>query len=213
MRRALLLLAILLPATARAGDWVKVKTSQGITVSKRETGGPVVAFRGEGDVDAPLDAVATVIFDNTRATEWIADLKASRIVRWTGKDEFLEYDHAGMPPPFSDRDFVSSVKLETDRENQIVIFRYSPAIDEAVPPVKKYVRGELSSTVFTLTRLDDGHTHVIAEVQCDPKGYVPKWIVNWVQSEWPETTFKNLRRQVAKKDIVVDEYFRDALTR
>lgn len=201
------------PGIAHAGDWTTIKTVDGITVSKREiSGSPVVAFRGEGDVDAPLAVVSTVIFDTTRATEWIADLKESRLVRWTGSDRFIEYDHVGTPFILKDRDFVSLVTLETDRKSQVVRFHYASTTDDSLPPTKHFVRGDLMSTVFTLTRIDDAKTHVVAEIHCDPKGAVPKWIVNWVQSDWPEQTFKGLRRQVAKKDIAVEPYFRNALS-
>src|SRR5206468_2735293 len=131
-------------------------------------------------------------------------------VRWTSSDEYVEYDHAGTPFILKDRDFVSTVKLDTDRHQQSVAFHYSNATDPDVPENPKYVRGDLMSTVFTLTRVSDAKTHVIAEIHCDPKGSIPKFIVNWVQSDWPETTFKNLRKQV-KKDIRVDPYFRNAL--
>lgn len=206
------MIAFVLLLAAGTPDWTVLKKTDGITVSKRDVAGsPVVAFRGEGDVDAPLAVVSTVIFDTTRATEWIQDLKESRIVRWTGGDEFIEYDHVGTPPPLADRDFLSTVKLEADPQAHLVRFHYHSVADDAMPPKKKYVRGDLMSTVFTLTRVDDAHTHVIAEIHCDPKGYVPKWIVNWVQADWPEATFRGLRRQVKKSDLHVDPWFEKAL--
>ena len=36
----------------------------------------------------------------------------------------------------------------------------------------------------------------------DPKGAIPKWVVNYFQEDWPRTTFKGLRTQVAKANIV-----------
>jgi hypothetical protein len=39
----------------------------------------------------------------------------------------------------------------------------------------------------------------------DPKGSIPKWIFNMIQKKWPENTFKNVRKQVQKSDIVDDE--------
>lgn len=201
------------PGLARAGDWVEVKKVDGIVVSKRDVpGSPVVAFRGEGDVAGSLEIVSTIIFDTTRAPEWIADLKECRLIRWTASDEYIEYDHVGTPPPLKDRDFVSTVKLETDRARQVVKFHYASTTDDSLPPTRKYVRGDLMSTVFTLTRVDDHTTHVIAEIHCDPKGAVPKWIVNWVQSDWPEETFRGLRRQAAKSDVRVEPYFHSALS-
>ena len=208
------MIAFFLLLASGAPDWTVLKTTDGITVSKRDVpGSPVVAFRGEGDVAASLELVSTVIFDTTRAKEWIADLKESKIVRWTADDEFIEYDHVGTPPVMMDRDFLSTVKLEADPQQQIVRFHYQSVVEAAVPPKKKYVRGDLMSTIFTLTKIDETHTHVVAEIHCDPKGSVPTWVVNWVQADWPESTFRGLRKQVAKPGLVVEPWFSKALAR
>jgi hypothetical protein len=54
-----------------------------------------------------------------------------------------------------------------------------------------------------LTPTADGKgTRVSGDVHCDPRGAVPTWLVNFFQKEWPHTTFKKLRAQVAKPNIV-----------
>ena len=75
-------------ASTSVGSLKEIKrTKDGIRVYKREVpGSALLAFKGEGTVDAPIEKVATIIYDTTRATEWIADLKESRILRWTGED-------------------------------------------------------------------------------------------------------------------------------
>jgi len=100
--------------------WKKSCNTDGLTLywSKVE-GSQVIAFRGEGIVDAPLEKVASIIIDTTRGTEWIDSLVSSKVVRNLSPTEFVEYDHAGIPFPFdqvmSDRDFVSHVFLESSR--------------------------------------------------------------------------------------------------
>jgi len=39
---------------------------------------------------------------------------------------------------------------------------------------------------------------VVAEVHTDPKGSLPKWLVNLVQKSWAHTTLMGLRAQVGK---------------
>ena len=69
-------------------------------------------------------------------------------------------------------------------------------------PATKYVRGELISSSFALTALERGtKTRMVAEIHCDPKGSVAKWIVNWFQKAWPHNTIMSLRAQAAKPDI------------
>jgi hypothetical protein len=74
--------------------------------------------------------------------------------------------------------------------------------DPAAPPTG-YVRGELVSSTFVLTPTADGKgTLVSGDVHCDPRGSVAKWIVNYFQKDWPRSTLKSLRAQVAKANIV-----------
>src|SRR5579872_2428884 len=92
--------------------WKQSSNSDGLSLywSKVE-GSQVIAFRGEGIVDAPIEKVASIIIDTTRATEWIDSLVSSNVVRNISPTEFIEYDHVGISFPFdtvmSDRDFVS----------------------------------------------------------------------------------------------------------
>ncbi len=184
--------------------WVPTGHRDGILTFKRNVPGTkLLAFKGEGVVEAPLAKVFQVLFDTTRATEWIADLKECRVVRKISDLEFLEYDRAGTPPIImKDRDFLSRVTIEPKPREKTLVMRYEPAEDPAAPPARKYIRGELKSCVYVLTAIDGGaRTEISAEVLCDPKGSVPKWLVNWFQGSWPRDTFVHMRRQAAKTDI------------
>jgi hypothetical protein len=44
-------------------------------------------------------------------------------------------------------------------------------------------------------------TYVEARVFTDPKGSIPKWLVNFFQQGWPQDTFEGLRNQAKKTDI------------
>ncbi len=192
-----------MPASA---DWEKVGEKAGITVFRQNIpGSSLVAFRGEGIVDAPLIRVASVMFDETRAKEWIRDLAETKVVSWYSPMEFLEYDHVNTPFILTDRDFLSKVKIDYDATKKCISFLYQNAdLLDAPEPLRKtkYVRGALNGTLFHLTSVEnDTKTLVEGEVYGDPKGFVPKWIVNMFQKDWPTMTLMNLRKQVAKPDI------------
>ena len=206
-RRSFLLLglALVFAKTDAGADppWTKIDDSDGIAVYKREIpGSDVIAFRGEALVNAPLVRVASVVFDTSRSTEWIDDLKEARVVRRTSDFEYVEYDHFGTPFVMKDRDFVTSNKMEWDPATKTITVRMRSVTDPLAPPTS-YIRGELVSSTFTLTPTADGKaTRVAGDVHCDPRGSVPKWIVNYFQKDWPHATFVKLRTQVAKANIV-----------
>ncbi len=199
-------LVALLVQLSHASEWYAVdRTADGIQVYRKEVDGGLVSFRGVGVVEAPLAVVATVIFDTARRQEWIDGLSESWIIRWQDKDNFVEYDHIGLPFFLKDRDFVSKISMSYDRSRKEMVFHYQPS-DEPSAPHTNYIRGELIDATFILSSIDDKKTKVDAEFLCDPKGWIPKWLVNFFLNDWPKTTFRNLRKEVLK-DLSVDARF------
>lgn len=115
----------------------------------------------------------------------------------------------GMPFFLKDRDFTSRVTLEFDQEKTRMKFTYRNASKADVPAdLQKSigVRGDLNGTSYTLVSAEGGKsTFVSAEVHADPKGLIPKWLVNLFQRDWPVDTLDALRTQVAKPDVRTDD--------
>jgi hypothetical protein len=187
-------------------QWNKCSNDNGLTTYwSKVDGSQVIAFRGEGIVNAPMEKVASVIIDTTRGAEWINSLVESKVIRPISDTEFIEYDHVGIPFPFdsviSDRDFVSDVTVRFDRKTQWMTVSYKSVIDPSTPKLKKYARGILDCE-FKIARMSiKDQTYVEARVFTDPKGNIPKWLVNFFQQGWPQDTFEGLRKQSQKKNI------------
>jgi hypothetical protein len=189
-------------ASSELSGWTKTGDEDGIVSYKREVRGTdIIALRGEGTVDAPLMRVVSVLLDYARAPEWVDSLAEVRVVRMIGPLEFIEYDHVATPPILQDRDFVCRGRLALDLAHQTFAMLMEPATDPAVPANEDYVRGELRG-FWRMQAIDGGRkTSVVAEMLGDPKGGVPKWLVNLFQESWAHSTLLSLRAQVAKKDI------------
>jgi hypothetical protein len=199
-------LFVLLTNPGHASEWQSIlTTSDGIQVFKKETGERgLIQFRGIGIVEAPLPLVATVIFDTARRREWIEGLGESRILGWRGKDKFIEYDRIEMPVFFRDRDFVSIVRMRASRAGNELVFQYQSSDDPSAPRTS-YIRGEVINMTFHLSSFARGSkTRVDAAFLCDPKGLIPAWLVNYFLKDWPQTTFRNLRKEVLKPGISTD---------
>jgi hypothetical protein len=190
------------PAPAAPVTWEKIGDSDGIGVYRREVpGSPLIAFKGEGYINASIVRVASVITDSNRAPEWVDSLTESKIIRQISETETVHYDHIGTPFVLKDRDFVSDCKLEFDPAKKNITLRIHAVTDPLAPPTR-YVRGELIHSSFALTSVEHGsRTFVVAEIHADPKGSVAHWIVNLFQKRWPHNTITRLRAQVAKADI------------
>jgi len=205
----------LLAHLSHASEWQPVdNTTDGIQIFRKEgRSSGLIAFRGIGDVEAPLPLVATVIFDTDRRREWVEGLVDSRILRWEDKDTFIEYDHIEMPFFMNERDFVSKITISVDLPKKQMVFHYQ-STDEPSAPRTDYIRGEVIDMTFILSSIDnDRATRIDAAFLADPKGWIPKWLVNFFLEDWPKKTFRNLRKEVLKPDIPVDAHFSTVLER
>jgi hypothetical protein len=205
-----------------APKWEMFDEEDGVRCYRRDVAGSdVVALRGEGFVAAPIQRVASVLVDRKRSTEWIDRLVKTKVLRELSETESINWNHIKTPTPLQDRDFVFKTMLTTDPAKKQVLFKYFSVTDKLAPETDHYVRGHFKEGKFELTVAErtnkDGSktkgTLVVAEVVVDPRGSVPKFIVNMVQKSWPHKTLTALRKQVAKPDIKDDKRVVERLTR
>ena len=205
--RVLVLAPLLLPLVAAAdppspAPWEKLGEKDGIVSYRREIpGSPTIAIKGEGMVDAPILRVASVVLDTKRLHEWTDSLRVARRIRTVSQTEYVEYDHIATPFILTDRDFVVETKIELDGPRKRITLQMHSVSDPAAP-VTSFVRGELFASTYVLTSVDHGRrTSMVADVHADPKGAIPKWIVNHYQKSWAYDTIVHLRAQVRKPDV------------
>jgi hypothetical protein len=44
-------------------------------------------------------------------------------------------------------------------------------------------------------------TYIDVRVNGDPRGFIPKWIVNLFQKKWPKNTLEGIRKLASRTDI------------
>lgn len=199
-------------ASSPESGWEKVKESDGIQVYARDVPNtPLVAVRGEADIDAPPGKVLFVIMDCNRAKEWVEHLESCRRVHQFSEYEYVTENHFGTPFIIKDRDFVARVKVSVDLKGQAVQAHFASTVDAAAPETGA-VRGEIIESLYKIIAIDGGRrSHLVGQALVDPKGSVPKWIVNFFQRQWPISTVQALRKQVGRADIVVPPFYQNLL--
>jgi hypothetical protein len=185
-------------AQAQASEWNFVKEEQAVKVYKRDVEDSALkAMRGETVINAPIDKLLWVLFDNEHRTEWVDRLVESKILTRKNSHEYIVYQRFHLSSLMSDRDYVyhgRAHQLSTDGAVRLSI----QSVTHPQAPETVGIRAELIHTHYTLTPLGDGRTRVEVEVLTDPKGWLPAWLVNLIQQNWPVKTLDGLRVQVAK---------------
>lgn len=191
--------------------WEPFGNSDGIAVFRREVpGSDVIAFKGEGVIEASALTVASVMLDVDRAREWVAELVEAKRLRAPSPTQIVEWDHFHTPFPFRDRDFVYRSDVTVGRGGSSIVITMR-SVDDPLAPRTTHVRGEVIRGAAEIVAEGAKRSRIAAEFHGDPKGSLPKWIVNWVQRDWPHDTIASLRRQVAKPDVAPSPALGEAL--
>lgn len=203
MRIALLVAPLLFlqaaPALAEDGVWQKVSDDDGIVVfSKNLDGVATISLRGEAVIDASVQEVFDTMKDNATAHEWMPLVAEKRDLQAMGENQRLEYTHVKMPWPLTDRYFVNTGTVEKLDGGGLKVFVKSVENPQHVEDDK--VLGVLKYSEFLLLPEAGGaKTRIKLEVNTDPKGLIPKFIVNAAQKAWPRDFLNGLKRQLLKR--------------
>jgi hypothetical protein len=201
-----------LTASAQEPAWVSIERHPEFEVFERKVpGSDVIAFRGIGFMNHPVRQVATLILDRSNRPEWVPELNRVQLLSGT-PFEFLEYSHIKTPFVIKDRDFVTQIKIRLLEDTRSILITNQAAGNEAQAPRTNYVRGEIREARFLIEPGPrEGTTKLTAEMHVDPKGTVPKWIVNLFQRDWPKSTFERLKAYAQRMRQEEPNEFSDVL--
>ena len=187
---------LFLSLTGFAQAWTLYDSRDGIQVFREEVeGSPLLAFRGETIIEAPLSKVASILVDTSRYMEWIDKIKDLRLLSPQSSKHFTCYLEIGTPPLVTNRDFVIDYTTHVRSDGSFVMEMKSGS--DALEPNTGFVRAKLFNSAYTLTRLGPNQTKIVAEIHTDPKGFLPTYVVNLFQKDWPYNTLTALKKIVS----------------
>ena len=181
---------------AAPAGWSKVTTEDGVTVYEKEVG-DFLAFRGEGQITAPIGKLLYVIEDPTHWKDWIENFDNGRVLEKKTPFNKVFYQAFDSPFPASDRDIVYEAKTRRDKATGKVYVEMRSVIHPKAPRTVG-IRVHLKYTRYEITPLANGKLHVVLETLSDPGGSLPNFLVNWAQRDYPVKLFQGLRKQVRK---------------
>jgi hypothetical protein len=187
-------------SSSPAQAWKEVIKKEGVTIwQKKIEGSPFVAFRGQVVVDASIKKVMAVLNDQDHKTEWMKQCVANYVLEFKKLGTLVIYNRTGSPFPLvADRDIVVETNLSFDRETGIIDIH---AVNTTHPNGKVLdgvIRMKQMKLHWALKYLDKTKTLVTYEVQTDPGGWIPAWVVNLVTKAIPFHTLQGLQSQVKK---------------
>ena len=197
------LIFFLSPQTTWSSEWTPVFEEEDIKVwEKVIKGSSVVAFRGEMTSNSNIHELFTVLYDADHKKDFLQNVIEFRVLKIINPYEGLSYVKVGNNFPFiDDRDVLLQSKIESlPLEKKIVVhFKNSPL--KLVPLKDDTVRIPKLKGHWTFKVISPEKTKVFYEVESDPGGLIPKWLVNLANKRLPFRTLKKLRSLSKKKDV------------
>ncbi|NOQ79948.1 MAG: hypothetical protein GQ546_11170, partial [Gammaproteobacteria bacterium] len=164
-------------------------------------------FKSSTDINASLDSILAVMFDNNSGEMWIDACKKSFLIKKISFNERYHYHVFDIPFPFNDRDFIFHSTLKQNPLDKSVTIKMFSAYDYCYDKQiiqcdevnqSKLVRVVKSFGAFKLAPNKNG-TKITWIQDSDPAGNLPSWLVNQLVENTPYRTFKNLKKIVQNK--------------
>lgn len=194
------LIAAGMPRTVFAGGkWETIGKEAGITVTARhEKKRQFPTFRGTGRVKANIWDIIAVIQDASKHTQWLHECSEAGMLKQVDEVTQVVYNRLDSPWPVKDRDVVLRGKIDFINPDKEVKIRFR-AINSSLKQVPAdVIRMPQLEGHWYLVAMGEDKTLVEYQVNADPGGELPPWLVEQASKELPLVTLKNLRKQVAK---------------
>ncbi|MFI5390229.1 MAG: START domain-containing protein [Bacteriovoracales bacterium] len=176
--------------------WEKIQESDGVTVFKSDIpNSPLVGFKGELVIGASAEKIFGILIDEEHIKEWVKDIKYSKLLENFGDYEGILHEEYHLPWPIKDRDFVFHAGVFRDKEG--IVHLTVKSVDIPKVPSTSAIRGKIEGE-YRITPLDKNKCRLEVEVLSDPKGAIPKWIVNLYQKSWPHETLLAIVGELSK---------------
>ena len=181
------------------GKWEVVTKEGGVVVSKKEVKDrDLPIFKGVGVINASVLEILAVLDDIPNNAVWMHQCMESRLIKQVSEYERIVYNRTDAPWPVDDRDVVVSSKATVNRDKRYVIVNFKSIKTPLQGEVEDVVRMPTLRGHYMLKILDYNKTRVEYQIDADPGGMLPDWLIEATSEEIPLNTIIKLRKRVMK---------------
>lgn len=195
---AALLASTLGPRLAEAQDknWEEVRRENGVIVWQRtlpDRDMPI--FRGQTVIGANIYLLLAILADFDNHCQWMHGCHTAKLLEARDDHHRISYNRTDAPWPIDDRDVVLESHVEVHPDAHKVRIRFASVQSPLMPEVDGVVRMNRLRGYYELVALGPDKTRVQYQVDTDPGGYLPDWVVAMASEDIPVNTLTNLRKR------------------
>ena len=155
------------------------------------------AFKGQVQINAPLDRVLHVIRDTEQIPSWYYRTQKAVKLKKINDSQSLSYSVTSAPWPVSNRDSVTlSTKRALPNGDYLIELMAQP---DAYPKQPGLVRIPKLDGFWKLHVISTNITEVTFQIAAEPGGDIPSWLANSMVIDMPFYTLSNLKAKLEKR--------------
>ncbi len=196
------LICLFFPTSIHAqADWQLRKDKNGIQVYTRDTeASDFNDIRVELDLDGDMMMLREILLDIEDYENWVYGSGLAEVVEVVNPNQVVYYSIFKAPWPASDRDFYANLTIHVDTVLKSMDVE-SYVVKDYGPKRPDKVRIPRSTSQWIVTPISKGKIHLRYEVQLDPGGSIPSWIINLFSTSGPLSTFEGLKKKMREKSM------------
>lgn len=202
MWKRLLLSCLLLQATLcfAQDDWKLSNTKNNIRIYTRPVpDSKIKAIKVECSLPVRPSQLVYVIMDIDHGSEWVYHGKNARVLKRVSPSDLFYYSEVVVPWPCENREYVAHIMVNQNPKTKVITVD-APCVTGMVAERKNIVRITHSIGKWIINPIENGAIKVSYELEVDPAGSVPAWLVNLFATQGPMETFEGLKVQLQKKE-------------
>ncbi len=185
------------PATGLAGNWEVIAERDGIVASRRFVEGRrLPELRSIGEVPGTPYEILAVLLDVPAYRIWVPDCAEATTLRRTGAWRSIIYTRTDLPWPLLDREAVIEQEVFFVKPPVLLKVTFRAITSPDVPRARGTVRANFADGAYTIEALDERRSRVTYQVDADPGGTLPEWLIRTQSRRNPLDTLSGLRRRL-----------------
>jgi hypothetical protein len=157
----------------------------------------IKAVKVECSFPVTVTQLVAVITDIDHNTEWVYHSKLNQMLKKVSAADIYYYSEVAVPWPAQNRDYVSHIVITQDPKTKVVVID-APCMPGMVAEKPNIVRITHSIGKWTIVPAPNNTINVSYELEVDPAGSTPAWLINLFAVQGPLETFEKLKLQVQK---------------
>lgn len=197
----LLLLSPVFLSAQSASDyeWKLKRDKDGIQVYMREQdGSDLKELKFTTEIEASLNAVAAILTDVEGFDNWVYASIESYTIEEISDTEVYYYASLDFPWPLSNRDLVLHSRFWQDKET-LAIHSATYSAHDKMEEQEDFIRIIKADLFWTFTPIGDGKVRVDYQLNSDPGGNIPAWMINLAADQGPLQTMIKFKEEIAKE--------------